>query len=687
MGALALAACALGLALPGGAAAQRPVIERIQPTSGPPGTRVQIVGRGFSGTVLVGGEEAAVVQRLPYRWTVEVARGARTGRVVFRTSQGDFAGPVFRVTQAAPPPRVTALEPSSAPPGAEVTLHGENFAPRLADNIVFLGGRPVVVRSGTPTSLRVIVPTNASSGPFTVRVQGAGETQSPPFEVSVGTSITAVEPAAAPPGTEVTLRGTGFSGNPRFNRVHLAGRRVRVRSASPTELVVAIPRRGARSGSFTVDVRGAGRATSAPFTVLEPLQVRGFEPTSGPPGTLLTIHGSGFGRDVRVVRVTVASRPLQVRRVRPNMVQAEVRPNTPSGPVVLEVGGQTQQVGTFQATGALAIQGFQPRSGAPGTVVTIRGSGFAPNPRANRVLLGGVEAQVVGARPNQLRVRAPSAPSGPFEVHVGSASARSSDPFVVTQPPFIADFQPRSGPVGTQVTLRGRHFGQSPGRVRVELGGRAMRVLSVQDDALVVEVPRGARTARIAVNVGTQGGAATPEPFRVEAHRAVSALQPSSGFPGTEVTIRGQGFPRRGLRVQFAGAAPVQARRVSPVELRVVVPQGARSGPVSVLLPNGRTMPAGTFSVSAAPSGTAIQTIDPRCAYPGCLAVLRGHGFASRPNHNRVRFRGQPVRVRQATPTTLTIQLPRAPGNGRFELNVRGGGEATSPPFMILRRP
>ena len=65
MGALALAACALGLALPGGAAAQRPVIERIQPTSGPPGTRVQIVGRGFSGTVLVGGEEAAVVQRLP----------------------------------------------------------------------------------------------------------------------------------------------------------------------------------------------------------------------------------------------------------------------------------------------------------------------------------------------------------------------------------------------------------------------------------------------------------------------------------------------------------------------------------------------------------------------------------------------------------------------------------------------
>mgnify|MGYP002037072779 CR=1 FL=1 len=217
------------------ALAQRPVMERVTPSAGPPGTRVQIIGRhlGYRSQVFLGDVELPVHQRLPNRWTVEIPSGAPSGPILLRTNEGSYAGPFFRVTAARPAPAITGLEPAAAPPGSEVAILGQNFSARLGDNDVTLAGRRVVVRSATPTALRVILPSDATSGTFTVQVDGSlVPAESPRFEVTVGTSITAIEPPRAPPGAEVTLRGTGFSGRDRDNRVTLAGRRVRVVGAT-----------------------------------------------------------------------------------------------------------------------------------------------------------------------------------------------------------------------------------------------------------------------------------------------------------------------------------------------------------------------------------------------------------------------------------------------------------------------
>ena len=96
-------------------------------------------------------------------------------------------------------------------------------------------------------------------------------------------------------------------------------------------------------------------------------------------------------------------------------------------------------------------------------------------------------------------------------------------------------------------------------------------------------------------------------------------------------------------------------------------------------------MDAGLLTVTAAPSGVAVHTIEPQCAYTGCQAVLRGHGFSSVARHNTVRFNGGGVRVVAATASALTIVLP-APGNGRFDVDVRGAGQTQSPPFLVLQR-
>ncbi len=689
-----ITALALVAAVAGSAEARRhpprPLIERIEPTNGPPGTEIQIIGRGFAGvrSVLLGGEPLRIVQRLPNRWTVIVPSSARSGAIVLQTPVGSFQGPYFRVTATRPAPEVASIEPSAGPPGTEVVLRGANFSPRPSDNRVLLGGRPAVVRAATPTTLRVIVPVSAHSGPFTVRVAQVGEASSPPFEVTEGTSIAVVEPAAAPVGAAVTIRGTGFSRRRADNRVYLNNRRLRVLGASPTELRVRIPRR-ATSGSLLVDVRGAGRATSpTPFVVQEIPRVRDFVPTAGPVGTVVTIRGRNFGSDVQAVRVTLAGHPVPVRRVVPDEIEVEIPSGAPSGAFEVRVHSLTASVrGAFSVTAPLAAEAFEPRSGAPGTVVSIRGQGFSPRPADNTVTLSGVSCDVVSSTPRELRVRVPAAPSGPFVVQTPVASVQTRQPFVVTNPPFIASFEPRMGPVGTVVLIRGTNFGSRPGLIRAELNDVPLPVQSVSDQQLQVVIPRGARSGRISVTVGMRGGAVTPEEFLVEARRQVTSLTPTRGFVGTPVTIRGQGFPRAGTLVQFAGTAPVPAERRNPVELRVLVPPGARSGPVSVLLPGGRAMPAGSFEVTPTPAGTAITEVHPQCAYPGCRVTLAGYGFSANRRFNRVRFNGHPVPVMGATPTTLTVELPNFPGNGRFEVHVRRGGSGQSPPFMIVPRP
>lgn len=680
------------------AAQPRPIIERIEPTSGPAGSQLQIVGRqlGTYSRVFLGEQELQVLRRLPNRWTVQVPAGATSGQIIIHTAAGAFAGPFFRVTMARPGPVITGLQPAQGPAGSEVTILGQNFSARLSDNYVMLAGRPVVVRSATPTTIRVIVPEGSAGGSFSVRVGTAGEAMSPPFAIIAGTSITTLTPEMGPPGANITITGTGFSPRVRSNRVFINGARVRVLSASPGQLMVRLPRR-MTSGPIMVDVNGLGRATSPrPYIVQLAPSIRRMNPRQGAPGQVVTLSGANFGVDPRVVTVSLGGRPVVIRRITGNELDVEVPPGTPSGRFVVRVHqAEATSRRDFQVLTPIAIHSFAPQSGGPGTVVTILGMGFDPNPRRNQVLLSGVQGQIVAAAPNQLRVRMPAAASGPIEVRVnGAGSALSSSAFMTTTPPFVANFAPRQGGVGTLVTIRGNNFGNNPSLVRVELGQVPMQVQSVTDQQIVAIVPRGANSARISVTVGMQGGTVSGTDFRVEANRQVLSTSPTMGQRGTQVVIQGQRFPRRGVMVQFAGTAAVPAQRLNRSQLRVTVPPGAQSGLVNVLLPGGRVMPAGTFTVTAAPptvttvappQGGAlhIQSMQPRCLRPGCVVVLRGAGFSTSGPQNRVRFGGRGARVTHSTPNELHVTIPNVRGTHQFIVTVRNVGETRSNPVTV----
>lgn len=670
-----------------------PVIERLEPTAGPVGTTVQVLGRYFrqDQRLFLSGTELPVTSRLPSRWTAVLPEGARTGRLEVRLADGTTVmGPELRVLAAVAAPSIAGFTPVAGAAGSEVRIQGENFSPRLTDNTVLLNGVALVVRSATPTELTVILPSSVSSGAFVVRVAGAGEaTSNILFTVGSGTLVTRVTPSVASPGSRLTIEGMGFSSRAATNRVFLENVPLRVIAATETQLVVELPA-NAQSGRILVDVRGGGRAFAAePLSVYAAPTITALEPASGVIGAQIRVRGSSFGNDIRQVSAMIGSTPLVLRSVTPTEVTVQIPPNAASGPITVVVNGlpPVTSPAPFEVLLPVAVRSLEPISGPVGTEVTLRGQGFSITPANNRVTLSNVDCPVISASPTELRVRIPQSGSGPLVITVINAgTARTTQPFVITTPPFIARVEPAAATIGTVVRITGASFGNNAALVEVALAGRRMDVRSISDSQIDAVVPPGATSGRITVTVRLQGTGTASSDFTVLTDFAVGALEPAAAYPGQTVALRGGGFVQAGLRVTFTGSStPAFYTFVNGSELRVVVPADATTGPVSVRLPDGRVLASALFTRADAPGGVGITEVAPQCLRAGCTLIIRGWGFGTRPSAQTVTLYRQRLRVRRATPYELELTLPRVPGTGPIEIVVRGQPPVSSQPITVTR--
>ncbi len=674
------------------------VIERIEPTSGPIGTSIDIVGRGFEPamSVTIGETPMEVTGRLPNRWTVRVPNGSATGVVALRTASRTFPGPEFRVTAAPPAPTITRVTPTSVLPGGEIVIDGTNFSARFSENTVLLGGRPLVVRAATPFRITAAVPETASSGTLSVRVLGAGEaTAMESVNVGARTAVASFSPVIGPPGTRVTVRGAGFSARAGETRVFLNNVAARVERAAESELLVTVPP-SAATGPFVVDVRGGGRATAtAPFTVAFPPQVRAVEPAAATPGRTVVIRGENFGTDVRAVRVMLGSVPMNVRAVSARELSVDVPATAATGRISVTISElpPATLASDFTVLVPVTVASFAPESGPAGSRVTITGAGFSPTVTDNEVAVSNANATVISASATELVVLFPTnTPSGPLAVTVaGNGTARSARPFIVTRPPTVTGFQPVRLVTPGELTIRGTSFGPNPAAIEVTIADRRMEVVRSSETEILVRVPNGAVGGRPRVSVRLQGSAEAVNAVEIFSPLSVTGVSAAEVAIGTPITVNGTGFGP-GTRVLF-GAVESVPLIVNEGELRVVAPTGA-GAQLSVRSTDGRTAahPA-ALTINPAPAGVAITLLAPECVHAGCNLWIRGHGFGSRANLNRVTFGTQSLRVKQASADALLVQLPRVTETAPIRVEVRAagrgaaGGNATSEPFTVFPVP
>lgn len=176
----------------------------------------------------------------------------------------------------------------------------------------------------------------------------------------------------------------------------------------------------------------------------------------------------------------------------------------------------------------------------------------------------------------------------------------------VDQPPSstalgISNFSPASGPVGTVVTINGTGF---TGAYQAWVGNAHNAVVRVLSSSQVqVTIPAGATTGAIGVFTPTQV-AFTATAFTMTtttattgyAQPAIQGFSPTSGPPGTVVTINGAGFT--GVNQAWAGSAHNAAVQViSDTQVRVTIPTGATTGAIGILNPQHAAFTASSFTV------------------------------------------------------------------------------------------
>lgn len=164
----------------------------------------------------------------------------------------------------------------------------------------------------------------------------------------------------------------------------------------------------------------------------------------------------------------------------------------------------------------------------------------------------------------------------------------------------IIQFSPQSGPVGTVVTISGTGFSSTASQNSVTFNGVLASVASATANQIVVSVPAGATTGPITVS-SPNGSATATINFIVTTSNGqpiVTGFSPTSGVPGTAVTIAGENFlpsiPNNLVAFNSTGAF---ASSATTSQLTTVVPASAGSGRISVRTPFGQGVSTQDFYI------------------------------------------------------------------------------------------
>jgi hypothetical protein len=163
---------------------------------------------------------------------------------------------------------------------------------------------------------------------------------------------------------------------------------------------------------------------------------------------------------------------------------------------------------------------------------------------------------------------------------------------------------------------------------------------------------------------------------------AVSSFTPTSGSPGTSVTVSGSGFTGTSS-VTFNGTA-ASFTVGSDSQLTATVPSGATSGPIAVTNSAGTGTSAGSFTVTAVVAAPTITSISPTSGMVGTSVALTGTGLSG---VTSVTFGGGVAAAfTVVSDTHVDATVPSGARNGAITVSGPNGSATSSQNFRVSKR-
>ncbi len=547
-----------------------PYITSLDPVSGAPGIPVTISGEnlGSSGTVLFGEVEADTNSWSDTEITATVPdMGNGQVDVTVENERGISNGVPFTVTGSGVLPHINSLNPSAGVPGDEITIGGSAFGVQGASSKVLFGDSPVeaTILDWSDLQIKARVP-GIANGVRAVRVRNSvGTSNSIDFTV-YGPNIDTLTPQAGTVGTEVAIDGTHFGARDSSCKVFFASTEATINSWSDTRIEALVP--GMGDGSVVVKVRnGTGDSnTDKQFTINSALAPHindpgGLTPASGVAGSPVTISGDYFGAySSGTCKVYFGTTQASVQSWYNDTI-ATLVPGIGSGPVQVYVeneNGESNGV-TFTVDDSAPpyISSLGPNPVKSSQALYVYGSNFGAAAETSEVRLDGSAYPHVSWGGSLIRIYAPATPAD-YSVTVVTEHGESNAVtlHVEAHPnPYISLLTPGSGGPDRLVSIYGEYFGTQGSASRVYFATTRATVEQWSDTRIRARVPDGLGIGDVDVTVRTGNGTSNAYAFTLtdQSPPIIESIKPSSGRPGTTVTIRGRHFlaPDSESGVQF----------------------------------------------------------------------------------------------------------------------------------------
>jgi len=263
-------------------------------------------------------------------------------------------------------------------------------------------------------------------------------------------------------------------------------------------------------------------------------------PTSGVPGTSVTLTGTGFGAVRGTGSVWLGNKLAgSITSWNDTQIVATVDSNVASGNAIVQQGGTWSNSIAFTII-TPTISSISPSSARAGDQVTINGTNFGSTQGSGSVWLGSkYAASIVSWSATQIvAVVASGAVSGTVQVQQSGVWGNTVAITIIT--PDVTSVSPTTARAGDSITLTGTGFGTTQGSGSVWLGSKlAGSITSWSDTQIVATVASGAVTGTAQVQ---QGGVWDNYGTFTVITPVLSSISPTSGPVGTQVTFTGTGF-------------------------------------------------------------------------------------------------------------------------------------------------
>ena len=646
-----------------------PSITSLSPTSGAVGASVTITGTNFgstqgTSTVKFNGTAATAIGSWSATSIVAtVPTGATTGNVVVNASGVNSAGVSFTVVSA---PSLTSLSPTSGAVGTAVTVTGTNFGSTQGTGTVEFNGTTASVTSWSATSIKVTVPTGATTGNVVVFASGVNSNG---VAFTVFPSISSLSPTSGAVGASVTITGLNFGSTQGTSTVKFNGTAATtIGSWSATSIVATVPT-GATTGNVVVTV-GSNASNGVSFTVVAAPSIMTVSPTSSAVGASVTITGTSFGSTQGTSTVKFnGTTATTIGSWSATSIVATVPTGATTGNVVVNASGVNSNGVSFTVVAAPSITSVSPTSGAVGASVTITGANFGSTQGTGTLTFNGTTATSIGSwSATSIVATVPTgATSGNVVVNASGVSSNSVS-FTVVSAPSITSLSPTSGAVGASVTITGTSFGSTQGTSTVKFNGTTATIGSWSATSIVATLPTGATTGNVIVNAS--GVNSNGVSFTVVAAPSITSVSPTSGAVGASVTITGANFgsTQGAGSVTFNGTSATMIGSWSATSIVLTVPAGATTGNV-VVNASGVNSNGVSFTVVAAPS---ITSVSPTSGAVGASVTITGTNFGSTQGSGSVSFNGAAATIGSWSSTSIVATVPTGATTGNVIVNASG---------------